>query len=154
MKQIGTVTKTENGIATVSVVRASACEGCHRHAEGCTACSLLGGDNRHTATAANPIGAAVGDCVELEADDRRILAYAALVFLFPLAAALAAYLVGLSLWGEGAAAALSAAGGFLLAFAVIFFVSLAFAKKAPTVTIVRVIKIREEEDDLSSPSNV
>lgn len=153
MKQIGTVVKTENGIATVSVVRASACEGCHRHAEGCTACSLLGGDNRHTATAANPIGAAVGDCVELEADDRRILAYAALVFLFPLAAALAAYLVGRAFLGEGMPAALCAAGGFLFAFALVFFVSLGMSNKMPSVTIVNVIKNRDEENASAFPSN-
>lgn len=153
MKQIGTVTKTRDAIATVSVVRASACEGCHQHAEGCAACSLLGGDNRHTATAANPIGAAVGDCVELEADDRRILAYAALVFLFPLAAALAAYLVGRAFFGEGMAAALCAAGGFFFAFAVVFFLSILMSKRAPSVTIVNVIKNRDEENAHASPSN-
>lgn len=153
MKQIGTVLQTENGIATVAVVRASACEGCHQHAEGCAACSLLGGDNRHTAKAANPIGAAAGECVELEADDRRILAYAALVFLFPLAAALAAYLVGSAFFTEVLSLALCAAGGFLLAFAVVFAVSVLLSKKAPSVTIVNVIKHREEEDDASSPSN-
>ena len=153
MKQIGTVLKTENGTATVSVIRASACEGCHQHAEGCAACSLLGGDNRHTAKAANPIGAAAGDRVELEADDRRILAYAALVFLFPLVAALAAYLIGSAFLEQAIPLALCAAGGFLFAFAVVFLVSVLLSGKAPSVTIVNVIKHREEEDAASSASN-
>ncbi|MBQ8174787.1 MAG: SoxR reducing system RseC family protein [Clostridia bacterium] len=152
MKQIGIVEKTENGRATVSVARASACGGCHRYAEGCSACSLLGGDNRHTATAANPIGATVGDHVELEADDRRILTYAALVFVFPLVAAFVAYLIGTALLGEGIPALLCTAGGFVLSFAAVFLVSLSLSKKTPAVTIVNVIKHREEEDS-AFPSN-
>lgn len=152
MKQIGTVEKTENGRATVSVLRASACEGCHRHAEGCSACSLLGGDNTHTATAANPIGARVGDRVELEADDSRILGYAALVFVFPLVAAFVAYLIATAFLGEGTTALLCAALGFVLSFVIVFFVSLVLAKGKPAVTIVNVIKHREEEDS-ASPSN-
>ena len=78
LEQEGIVVGTEGEIAYVSFMRASACEGCHRHAEGCAACSLLGGDRRHTARACNPISAQVGDRVRVTMGEGRVLAYAAL----------------------------------------------------------------------------
>lgn len=146
MTQIGIVTKTEGERAIVSVARASACEGCHRHAEGCTACSLLGGDNRHTAEVANPVGAKVGDRVQIEAPEGRVLGYAALVFLFPIALALVGYMIGSAIFsGAPLQSALFAAGGFVLAFLVVFCVSLVAAKKTPLARIVNVINNREDE---------
>ncbi len=154
MTQIGIVTKTEGDRAVVSVARASACEGCHRHAEGCTACSLLGGDNRHTAEVANPIGAKIGDRVEIEAPEGRVLAYAALVFLFPIALAILGYMIGCALFsGAPLQSALFAAGGFVLAFFVVFCVSLFAAKKTPLACIVNVINNREDEGTAVVPSD-
>lgn len=155
MTQTGIVIKTEGDRATVSVARASACEGCHRHAEGCTACSLLGGDRRHTAEVANPIAAPVGARVEIEALEGRVLGYAALVFLFPLFLALVGYMIGSALFGGATLqSALFAAGGFVLAFLVVFCVSQYVAKKTPMARIVKVINNREDgEAELSAPSD-
>ena len=145
MEQIGIVMKTNGDRATVSVARASACEGCHRHAEGCTACSLLGGDNRHTATVANPIGAKEGDLVEIYAPEGRVLFYAALVFLFPILLAAAAYLLASAFLGDNLlAVGLLTAGGFLLAFLIVFIVSAAVSKKAPIAGIVKVINNKRD----------
>ncbi len=145
MTQIGTVIKTEGGVAIVRVARASACEGCHKKAEGCSACSLLGGDKQHTARVGNPVGARPGDRVEIEASDGRVIAYAALVFLFPLALAVLGYFLGTVCFSASPlASGLFAAGGFLLAFLVVFCVSLAVSRKAPVASIIHVITNRNE----------
>ena len=97
MKTLATVIETpEEGIAVIKVERQSACEGCHRATEegGCSVCTLLGGKNAAHARARNTVGAAVGDRVELESRTGRILSYAALVFLLPVIALIAGYLLG------------------------------------------------------------
>lgn len=146
LEQVGLVVDTEGDIATVSFMRASACEGCHRHAEGCSACSLLGGDRRHTTRVKNPIGARPGDRVRVAAPEGRLVAYAALVFLFPILLALLAYLIGAAVWGGSSMpAGLLAAGGFLLAILVIILVSARVAKKPPEAEIIALINNREGE---------
>lgn len=123
MTQTAKVIATENGLATVEVVRHSACDGCHKAEEGgCAACSLLGGNNTMRTTARNPLGACPGDRVTVEASSRRTIGYAALVFLFPLLLAAAAYAVGNAVATEAIAVG-AAFVAFVLAFLVVFFVS-------------------------------
>lgn len=142
LEQEGIVVGTEGKIAYVSFMRASACEGCHRHAEGCAACSLLGGDRRHTARACNPISAQVGDRVRVAMGEGRVLAYAALVFLFPVLLAFACYLIGAAVWAGGSMPAyLCAAGGFLLAVLSAFLISRRMAKRPPDSRIVAVLPV-------------
>ena len=140
LEQMGVVVHTAGDIATVSFMRASACEGCHRHAEGCSACSLLGGDRRHTAPVRNPIGAREGDRVRVATPEGRVLAYAALVFLLPILLAYVWYLIAGCIWGEGSLpAAACAAGGFLFAVLLSILVSRRVAKRRPDAEIVTVI---------------
>ncbi|MCQ2428674.1 MAG: SoxR reducing system RseC family protein, partial [Clostridia bacterium] len=63
--------------AVVETERKSACEGCHKGAEGCDACSLLGPNGKISCPAVNAAGASVGDTVEIESSSRRKLLYAA-----------------------------------------------------------------------------
>lgn len=140
LEQVGVVVSTKGDIACVSFMRASACEGCHRQAEGCSACSLLGGERRHTARAVNAVGACPGDRVRVAMSERRVLAYAVLVFLFPILLAFVGYLVGAGVWGAGSMpAGICAAGGFLLAVLLSIFVSARVAKRRPDAEIVTVI---------------
>lgn len=141
LEQEGIVVRTEGEIAYVSFMRASACEGCHRHAEGCAACSLLGGDRRHTSRVCNTVDAKAGDRVRVAMTEGRVLAYAALVFLLPVLLAFVGYLIGAALWTGGSLPAyFCAAGGFLLAVFAAFLVSRRMAKRPPDSRIVAVIQ--------------
>ena len=103
MRTIATVIETpEKGIAVIKVERQSACEGCHKASEkgGCSVCTLLGGKNAAHARARNTVDATVGDRVAIESRTSRILSYAALVFLLPVALLLAGYFIGKALGGE------------------------------------------------------
>lgn len=86
----------EDGVAMVSVERRAACDGCHKTADGqsCSICTLLGGNRESRAKARNTVGAAVGDVVEIRTGTRRVLGYAALVFLLPVVLAIVGYLIG------------------------------------------------------------
>ena len=142
VEQVGTVVAVNDDIATVSFMRASACEGCHKQAEGCAACSLLGGNRRHNARARNPIGARTGDRVRVATPEGRVVAYAALVFLFPILLAFCGYAIGTVVWGTvGYAAGLCAAAGFLLAMMLLMFVSHRMAKRPPDAEIVAVLPV-------------
>lgn len=122
MRTIATVIETpEKGIAVVKVERQSACEGCHKATEegGCSVCTLLGGKNAAHARARNTVGAVVGDRVAIESRTSRILSYAALVFLLPVALLLAGYFIGGALGGESAAL-IAAGGAFLLSLVLLY----------------------------------
>ena len=90
MKTVATVIATDGRIATVETERTSACEGCHKNADGksCSVCSLVGGERKFTARAYNEIGAKVGDRVMIESRTERVIWYAVLVFVLPLLVAL------------------------------------------------------------------
>ena len=140
LEQVGTVVEVCEDVALVSFRRASACEGCHRHAEGCSACSLMGGDRRHITRVRNTVGARPGDRVRVATSEGRVLAYAALVFLLPILLAFCGYLVGSAVWGSGSLPAIGfAVGGFLLAFILSILVSHRAAKRPPDSEIGAVI---------------
>ena len=146
LEQVGVVVGVNGDTATVSFMRASACEGCHRHAEGCSACSLLGGDRRHTARVKNPIGARTGERVRVVASEGRMLAYAALVFLFPLLLALLGYMLGVAIWGSGSLlAGLLGMAGFVAAFLVTILVSHLVSLRSPDAEIIALINNGEGE---------
>jgi len=151
MRKKAVVEEVRGGNALVSVMRSSACEGCHKAAEGCAACSLLGGERRHTSLAQNPIGATVGETVLVETPDSLVLTYAALVFLFPLCLALAFYFVALLgfLW-ESSYALLCALGGFLLAVLVLLFLSHILSNRKPPSVILARLSAECAEDSEKS----
>lgn len=98
MKATGTVIEVKDGYATVKSERHSACDGCHSK-DFCLSCSK----KDITVTALDPIGVRPGDEVEIETPSRTVLGYAAAVFVLPVFAAIAAYMLGVSLAGEGTA---------------------------------------------------
>ena len=129
MKQKAIVKEAfENGTATVTVLRASACSACSaRHA--------CGSARKAESTVNNKIGAKVGDTVEIEAPSQSVIGYSALVFLAPVLLAIALYLP-LSVLGE-AYGIIGAAVGFVIPFVIAFFISKANADKVrPTVTAI------------------
>ncbi len=128
--------------AVVETSRRSACEGCHKNADGesCSVCTLMGGERRFTSVADNLIGAEVGDLVMIESDTRRVLFYAILVFLLPLIAAALGYGIGVLCSLSVGFCALCAAIGFCLCFAGLFGYSKAIADKRCDVVIVEIIK--------------
>ena len=80
MKVKAKVISTDGIFALVESERLSACDGCHKHAEGCSVCSLMGSNKKITSRAKNNIGASVGDEVEIETETKTVLFYAVLVF--------------------------------------------------------------------------
>ncbi len=91
MRVKATVISIDGKVATVESERLSACEGCHKHAEGCSVCSLMGGNKTITSIAKNSLGASVGDIVEIETETKTVLFYAALVFILPIVIMLVLY---------------------------------------------------------------
>ena len=142
MRTQAKVIATDGKYATVQCDRTSACEGCHKMAEGgeCSVCSLLGGARSMQTRAHNAVGARVGDLVEIETATPRVLGYAALVFLLPLAVAFFGYwLAGLWMPGEPLRY-LCAAELMALTFVGIRLYSERWQKKKVDVTVVAVIE--------------
>ncbi len=139
MRQLARVTKVHGNTATVSSGRRSMCEGCEKSG-GCGHCGLSGiiaSDRTMTAEAQNPVGAKPGELVEIESDSGRVLGYAALVFLLPIAVCAFFWLLGSRLFGEGIPGVIAAAVGFVLTFAGIALFDRSLGKKTPRIVIVR-----------------
>lgn len=124
MKTSATVISVSGTRAIVETARTSACEGCHKMAQGergCAVCTLMGGNSRRfTATAENPIGAKVGDRVTVESATGRVLLYAAFVFLLPLVLCFVGWLIASRFTAEPLWQAVGAAVGFVGCFAALW----------------------------------
>lgn len=136
MKQIATVKEIqEDGKALVVVKRQTMCEACHKDASGCAACS-----GQISVSAVNAAGAGVGDTVEVDTSSKQIFAAAAVVFLLPIAAAVAGYFVAVRGFSAGSSS------GCLVAFlsAVFFLLLTAVVIKisgiAPSITVTRIVE--------------
>lgn len=142
MKQIATVYKVENGRAFLLVQQQSACAGCHA-GEGCAACQ----SKPITFQTANSLLAAVGDRVEVESDDGRILFYALCTFLLPVLAAAAFFI----LVGALGAGELLRIGASLCGMALTFLVlRVTLDRKASGRDDMRMLRILSEEDNAES----
>ena len=143
MRTEATVVELKNGRAIVESQRLSACEGCHKSAEGenaCSVCSLLGGDRAIRTEAENSVGAKVGDRVVIESRTGRMLLYAALVFLLPVVVALCAYgIVALFCEIEGWRLGASAAS-LICAFLGLFAYSKSVQRKRCDVEITEIVQ--------------
>ena len=97
MEQMVRVKETfPDGTATVLLVRESACSGdCHK----CSGCGAA--EETMVLTVSNPIGAAAGDMVRIEAPSAPVLAAAAVMYLVPLGLFFGGYLLGEVLWKRG-----------------------------------------------------
>ena len=112
MEQLVRVQKcNDDGTAQVLHVRQSACSGdCHK----CAGCGAV--QEKLIFTAINPIGARAGELVTVKAASGPVLAAAAVLYLMPMALFFLGYLLGQSLWQQGALAGILAfAFGIVLA---------------------------------------
>ena len=141
MNTIGTVIEINEKYAVVETERKSACDGCHKNAdgEGCAMCHIFGGNTRVCTTAKNTPGARVGDRVELESSSTRMLIYALAVFILPLAFGLAAYFIADALSKGELIPSLAGLGGFVLCFAFVAAVSRVMISRRCDVEIVKII---------------
>lgn len=91
MQQNAVVLQTEQGVATVRVMRQDACAHCQVGCgNGCTKTVQV--------TAQNPLGAKVGDRVVLESATGRLLAFSAALFCAPILLAILSYFLWISLF--------------------------------------------------------
>ncbi|MDD4772964.1 MAG: SoxR reducing system RseC family protein [Eubacteriales bacterium] len=143
MKQTAKVTSSQGATATVEVKRPSACAGCARSGS-CLACGKI-----VTATARNDIGALPGDTVSVESSSSRIIAYAAAVFVLPIAAGLALFYILSALLPDGGAVIYTLSTLlFVFVFAAACIVLNRFIKRNPDITITEILR----EDNNSEQS--
>jgi positive regulator of sigma E activity len=144
-----TVLNTEGNVALVEVERSSACEGCHKNesGEGCSVCTLTGGNRKFSAKALNKVGAVKGDKVEITSSSSRVLFYSALVFLLPVVVGLAFYFVAQRLLDAELYHYISLVCGFVLSFASVWIYSKKVGEKRFDIEIVRVLASGETEND-------
>lgn len=137
----GRVISLDKEYATVRVARMNACDSCHKSAEGCALCSLSGAKKTMDVRVKNTLDAHLGDRVSLEANSGLVLFYAACVFLFPIALALALYFVALNIFGDSSPFVfLFSILGFVFALAVVFFTLGRGAKKRSDITMSAIIE--------------
>lgn len=141
MKTLALVVSRTADIAVVEVERQSACEGCHKAADGesCTVCTLMGGTRKFTARAYNAAGAEVGDRVAVESRTGRVLGYAALVFLLPVVLALLCWGVATLFTQKESLHLVFALLGFFASFAGLFCYSKALQRKRPDMEITQIV---------------
>lgn len=142
MEATGRVVERQGSLAVVEVKRTSACEGCHKTAEGdCSVCTLMGGESsRVTRTVVqDPIGAVVGDMVRIESPARNVLLWAAAVFLLPLLAAAGGFAIVQGLSQEPVWQAAGAGVGLLLCFLGLRVASARMKKRMPDAVITEII---------------
>ncbi len=134
------VTMVEGKFATVEVQRTSACEGCHKAADGgCSVCSMLGSDRKMAARAHNTAGAAVGDLVMIESKTSRMLWYALLVFILPIVLCIAGWFIASAITESQGLRVLGAAIGFVATFIGVFVYSKIIQKKSCDIEITEIV---------------
>ncbi len=149
MRQKASVIEVKDSLARVRVLRSAMCEGCENRSEGksCACSVMLGAAREMIVDVQNPLGARVGDDVEIETETGSVLGYAALVFLLPLGGALLFYLVGARLFSSDGAAWLCALIGLAISFLPAFLFDRAKRKKLPDIRIVSVMRHDPDETE-------
>ena len=143
MRQSATVVSTKGNIAEIRVERASMCDGCvHKNCDGhtCAAGGLLGAGKTMVTRAYNEIGAEAGDVVTVETATKKVLSYAALVFLMPILACAVFYAIGNAVFQSQTGAYGMAGGGFVLSFFAIAAVERHIERRRPDIVIRAVVK--------------
>ena len=144
MRVKAVVTEVSEKYSVVESERMSACEGCHKSAEGCSVCSLMGSEKKISTKAINRIGAKVGDTVEIETESRRVMLYAAAVFMLPVLLCLAFYGVA-SLIGFGETARyVFLAAGFVISLFFVWIYSKFIVEKRIDAEIVEITGKKSE----------
>ena len=126
MEQIVRVTKThDNGMATVLLVRESACSGdCHK----CSGCGAA--KETMIFDAVNAIGADRGDLVVIQSETKSVMKAVGVFYALPLVLFFLGYYIGFTLWSAGA---LTGCLGFLLGIAAAVVYDRKVAQKENTV---------------------
>lgn len=146
MRVNATVTRLEKNFAVVESERLSACEGCHKHAEGCSVCSLMGPNKKISAKAKNTVGAKLGDTVEIETQTKTVMFYSFLVFVLPIAVMLAFYGIASALWLSELWRCLTSIGGFVLTFIFLLVYSKFRVENKCDAEIIKIIERKENID--------
>ena len=143
MRQSATVVSTKGNIAEIRVERASMCDGCvHKNCDShtCAAGGLLGTGKTMVTRAYNEIGAEAGDVVTVETATKKVLSYAALVFLMPILVCAVFYAIGNAVFQNRIGAYGMAGGGFVLSFLAIAAVERHIERRRPDIVIRAVVK--------------
>ena len=147
MRQRAVVLEVSGKEAVIEVSRATMCDGCEKHGgcEGhCEITGLLSTGGKMKTRALNKIGASVGDTVEVETESKKILGYAALVFILPIIMCGVFYFAADALFEAEYAPAIGAAVGFVLTFAGIAVVDRIKGKKEPDIVIVDIVPTEKD----------
>ena len=145
MLERAVVIETEGNIAVIEVKRSSMCEGCHKFsgsdcAGHCEISGLVAGNGKTVRTKAlNQIGAVAGDRVRIETDSKKVVGYAALVFILPIIICAVFYYIGSLIFSAISGAVLSAFVGFFLAFVGIAVYDRIKRTKLPEIVITDII---------------
>lgn len=140
MRTEGSVKRIEKEFAIVEIKKKSACEGCHKTAEGgCSLCRLVGEDRPMEVRAKNPLGAEVGDRVAVESGTGRMLFYALLVFVLPLLLAGIGFAVAAAVSEEIGVRIAGTLIGFFGTFLGLFIWSATVGKKRCDVTVTEIL---------------
>lgn len=107
LQQAKVVRITDDNIAEISVVRASACG---HDCESCPGCGMS--SSQVVAEAVNTVGARVGDLVTVETDTTAVIGVAAVVYMLPLALFFIVYITCKVIGFTDAVALISGAVGF------------------------------------------
>ncbi len=142
MKTEAEVILIKGNIAVVRVRRQTMCDGCEKNScEGsCSAAALMGAGKTVDAEAENPVGASIGDRVTLESPDKKILGFAAIVFILPIVICAAVYAAALGLGANEKYSIIAAFVSFALTFAVIGAIERRMRQRRPDIVITSIIR--------------
>lgn len=146
MTNTAKVISVKGQLAKITVERSSMCDGCSKKgcSGSCGAGSLMGASKNMTAEAYNAAEAKVGDVVTVETSDGKVLSYALLVFILPIAVCAALYAaVYYFIHDERISLAFSGAG-FIFTFAIIGIIERIHKKKKPDIVITGIISSDRE----------
>lgn len=141
----GVVVEVNGNAAIVEVERRAMCSSCEKNTSGggCELCGLISsGGGKMRAEALNKAGAVPGDTVELETESKTVLAYAALVFILPLAVSALFYFAAFSVFRSDGTGIACAAVGFVLSYAAL----IVFEKRRKKKTDITIVKVVEEKE--------
>ncbi|MBB5321504.1 SoxR reducing system RseC family protein [Marinobacter oulmenensis] len=110
--ETGKVVGIKGDQAWVQTIRTSACQSCSaRSGCGQRALASVSGGRANQILVDNPVGARVGDEVEIGIDEQSLLRASLAVYGVPMALMIAATVWGYQVWGSDLAAMLGALGG-------------------------------------------
>lgn len=141
MVQKAKVVETSGNIATIEVSRKAMCDGCHKTKCGdkCAMSAIFANGSTMSAEAVNSIGAKVGDTVEIETSDSKVLGTATIVFILPILIGALFYTAGVFFGLKAAICVALAVFGFVSVFPFLRIIENKKRKKGPELFICRII---------------